>query len=146
MPNTLDSVTIALLSCTLAVDAFRTALAFKWARLLFEIANEAKAAAICKTEFNIARGALNASNQLPGSGNTTGYIISDDLWRTVYTIWGVNFGAFMLAIASVARLGSFYCFIILTQPVVIWVPALVLVITVAVWLWVNELQRDLYQL
>ena len=57
LPNTLDSVTIALLSYTLAVDAFSTALAFKWARLLFEIANEAKAAAICKTEFNIARGA-----------------------------------------------------------------------------------------
>jgi hypothetical protein len=109
------------------------------------MANEAKAAAICKAESNIARRALNASNQLPGSGNTTGYIISDDLYGTVYTVWRVNFVAYVFAIASVIRLGSFYCFIILTQPVVVWVPALVFVITVAVWLWVNELQRNLYQ-
>jgi len=147
LPNIPDSATIGFLSfCTLAVGVCITSLAFQWARLLFEVANEAKAAAIRKAELNIVRRALIASNQLPGSGNTTGYIISDDLYRTVYTIWHVNSGAFMFAIASVIHLVSFYCFIIQTQPVAVWVPALVLVITAAVWLWVNELQRDPYQL
>lgn len=109
---------------------------------MFKTANEANT--IHKAELNAFAPwyALNA-NQLPSSGNPEDYKISDNLRRILYFDSRVNFGVFMFTIGSKARLASFCVFFILTQPVVGWVPVLVLVITAAVWLWVNKLQGNL---
>ena len=131
---------------TLTVDALSAVFALTCAHALFKTAKGANK--IRKAKFNVCDvvwDALNA-NQLPGSGHAECCNIPDDLRRVLYMNHHshLGFGVFMFAIGVMALLVSNSAFMIMTHPGVVWVPVVVMLITMAVWLSVNELRRNPY--